>query len=138
MIRYEIVDASPKILPMLYDPKGKVSEDDGFEVTALIYWGRLAQGSTPGMSKEIRLYKSGTIAGRTLGPTFDRIEVQAVAFTLYPRTVKVTDEGDFERVALGADGWEVDGERALGIIELPSDIRLPIYDVSATTLADKQ
>ncbi len=137
MIRYEIVDASPKILPMLYDTKGKASEDDGFEITALIYWGRLAQDSTPGMSKELRLYKSGKIAGRTLGPTFDRIEVQAVAFTLNPRTVKISYEDDLQRVVLGADGWAIGGERALGTTELPSGMRLPIYDVSATTLPDK-
>jgi hypothetical protein len=130
ILRFEVIDASPKVLPMLYDRDGKATKQDGFDVTALVYRGQLAQGSIPARAKRVEF---GSAGGRIWGPTFDIVRVESVLFEVHPADVARAQTRDSVRFTLGSKGWHIAARRRLGLAIWPvADV--PIYDASALRL----
>lgn len=130
ILRFEFVDASPKVLPMLYERDGKAAKQDGFDVTALVYRGTLAQGSIPARARRVEF---GSAGGRVWGPTFDLVRVESVLFEVRPADVNRAQTRDSVRFTLGSKGWHIAARRRLGLAIWPA-ADVPIYDVSALRL----
>lgn len=130
ILRFEIIDLEPIIMPSLYMEDS--AAHDGYQATVLFFMGELAKDSIPISAKEVRLYDSGEIRGSTESAEIAGVRVRLVEYDLRPIGTKQIKREDGTSYLLGAGGWAV-GAASL-IVETDADFligSIPALDPTA-------